>query len=394
MATNPQHNPEAAIRALAKNWPADVRERPLWRIIDWPLHFENNHTRKLTRLPFVLLPTKHDGKGFRRVARHTGNTAIFTAWVLMAQLAAKTPARGYLADEDGPYSTLDMADMTGFSPEIFDLALTVLSATDIRWLEKIPVVFSRLTPDNLPSSPECLPASPENPEEINHLQNLPPSPDNLPPSPDHTGERGSKRREEKIREEKERIPLSSPEGDNEPDSSESEAAEKKESRGPKERARTAADAGARILAMFPGAAQLSQVSIGQLYEHVDNGTLPADEKKWRALEAMRAERAAIEGKPDDRDLCYAWLVSKERLCRDLAEALEIAAATRPQTPRPAHSSPVAAISEPEQWQDRLRALYPHAFIPETYAQVMADVRREIEATPIPKDHIREMEEAK
>ena len=143
------------------------------------------------------------------------------------------------------------------------------------------------------------------------------------------------------------VPLSSPEGDKEPVSSETEAAEKKEEGAGAKRARIAADAGARILALFSGATQLSQVSIGQLYEHVDNGTLPADEKKWRALAAMRAERATIPEIPEDYDLRAAWLISKERLCRDLAEALDTALAKRPQ------GSPSASTEKkdaPPGWQ--------------------------------------------
>lgn len=177
------------------------------------------------------------------------------------------------------------------------------------------------------------------------------------------------------------LPLSSPEGDNEPVSSETETAEKKE-RGPLA-ATVAADAALRILAMFPGATQLSAVCQGQLHEHVANGTLPADEKKWRALAAMRAERAAIEGIPDDFDLRVAWLVSKERLCRDLAEALDTAAAKRPQ---PSDHSPepknvTTAIVEPPDWHARLLALYPNAHVTSVYADLPGDVRKEIEAMP-------------
>ncbi len=319
MANNPLHNPTEAIARLRKKWRGDALQRPLWSIVDWPVHFENSHTRKLSRLPFVLLPTKHDGKSYRRLMRDEKKAGVFACWCLITQLAAKSPARGYLADEDGPYTALDMADMTGMDEQSFTDALSVLTGEGIRWMVKI-------TADSLPLSPDSLPLSPDSGEQINDLQQPKDSPDVLPTTRENVGAREEKRREEKRRE----VPLSSPEGDNtHPVTSLTESAEKKEGGRPPA-ARIAADAALRILAMFPGATQLSAVCQGQIHEHVENGTLPADEKKWRALEAMRAERSAIPGTPDDFDLRSAWLISKERLCRDLAEALDTALAKRPQ----------------------------------------------------------------
>jgi hypothetical protein len=371
MATNPLHNPTRALSHLAKKWRGPALQRPLWSIIDWSIHFENSHTRKLTRLPFVLLPTKHDGKGYRRVMRHTGNTAIFTAWVLMTQLAAKTPARGFLADEDGPYTSIDMADMTGIEPAVFDLALSVLASEEIRWMEKMTVADISSSPDYNPQSPDNLPQSPDSDTKTNDLQHKGDSPDNLPTTRENVGAREEKRREEKRREE---YPYR-PQGDNKPVSSETETAEKKE--GGRAAARIASEAGVRILAMFPGARDLNPASFGQLLEHVATGTLPADEKKWRALEAMRAERAAIEGIPDDYDLRAAWLISKERLCRDLPEALETALAKRPQ--RSALPPEPKKEPTPADWQKKLVALYPNAHVPTDFYELPPEVRDEVKA---------------
>lgn len=359
---------QPTISELAKKWPAEAFALPLWSIIDWADHFESAYTKKLSRLPSVLIPTKHDGKGFRRLMRHEKKAAVFACWVLMVQLAAKSPVRGYLADLEGPYTPLDMSDMTGMDADDFTTAIAVLKSNDIRWmLEQSPTSLELHSNNN--RTPDPIP---------NHLQQIERQSNDIPTqSNDVRAHRevcnGKERKGNK------ELPLSSPEGDNEPVSSETETAEKKE-RGPLA-ATVAADAAFRILAMFPGATQLSAVCQGQLHEHVANGTLPADEKKWRALAAMRAERAAIEGIPGDFDLRAAWLVSKERLCRDLAEALDTAAAKRPQ---PSDHSPepknvTTAIVEPPDWHARLLALYPNAHVTSVYADLPGDVRKEIEA---------------
>jgi len=169
------------------------------------------------------------------------------------------------------------------------------------------------------------------------------------------------------------IPLSSPEGDNEPVTSLTESAEKKEG-GPSPKT-IASEAGVRILAMFDGASILPPVCYGELLEHVHNGTLPADEKKWLALEAMRAERAAIVGVPEDYDLRAAWLISKEAMCRKLGEALDVAFAKRPQTaPVPTERKKEDA---PAHWQQKLIALYPSAHIPTTFEELPPEIRREV-----------------
>jgi hypothetical protein len=63
---------------------------------------------------------------------------VFCAFTLMLEVAAKMPARGVLADEEGPLDAEDLADATGFPAEIFAKAFEVLTddALKICWLEK------------------------------------------------------------------------------------------------------------------------------------------------------------------------------------------------------------------------------------------------------------------
>lgn len=99
--------------------------------------FEIAQSRKYKRLGWVAIPNRHDGKGFRRIARQPKATDIFTAWILILQVASKQDTRGLLVDGDGPLAAEDLADKTGYPEEIFEKAFKVLSEPKIGWLEKV-----------------------------------------------------------------------------------------------------------------------------------------------------------------------------------------------------------------------------------------------------------------
>lgn len=106
-----------------------------YRIRGWAEFYEKGRKPSEVIFRWVAIPTKHDGKGYRRLARHPDNVAAFCGWTLILQIAAKMPVRGVLADENGPLDAEDLADMTGFPPEIFSTAFTVLTDPKIGWLE-------------------------------------------------------------------------------------------------------------------------------------------------------------------------------------------------------------------------------------------------------------------
>lgn len=110
---------------------------PCYRIVDWEKHFEISQSKRAGKITWVAVPNKHDGKTFRRIARHPKAPDLYAAWQLLVQVASKMPTRGVLRDEDGPTRSVDLADMTGFPQAIFDLAFEVLSTREFRWLEII-----------------------------------------------------------------------------------------------------------------------------------------------------------------------------------------------------------------------------------------------------------------
>lgn len=130
----------------------------LYRIRDWNIHYETHETRKLKNLRWIPMPNKHDGLTFKKIASRKDRCEIFTAWILMLQIASKCPVRGQLsADSPGnlPLSPGDMGLKTGFPGEIFEKALQALSDGPDSWIlkENANTVESPETSGELPGVP-------------------------------------------------------------------------------------------------------------------------------------------------------------------------------------------------------------------------------------------------
>lgn len=109
-----------------------------YRIRDWDkAGFEvSQNSRTRGPLKWVAIPTKHDGKGFRRLMRHKEGAAFFGCWCLIVQVAAKCPNRGVLSDDDGPLSSSDLHLKTGAPEELIERALKFLHV-EVGWLETV-----------------------------------------------------------------------------------------------------------------------------------------------------------------------------------------------------------------------------------------------------------------
>jgi hypothetical protein len=107
----------------------------VYSIRDWNATFEVAQSRKIDGPhSWVAMPTKHDGKCFRKIMARTDGLVVFAAWVLIVQVAAKCQPRGQLADSDGPLTAADLNLKTGCPTEAFETALQVLSSKDFRWI--------------------------------------------------------------------------------------------------------------------------------------------------------------------------------------------------------------------------------------------------------------------
>lgn len=109
-------------------------------IAKWDETFEVSDAKRAgpnRPLLWVAMPTKHDGKRYRRLARDPEAVPVFCAWCLICQVAAKMPTRGVLHDGDKALSAQDLADATGFPASIFETAFNVLTRQDIGWLKAL-----------------------------------------------------------------------------------------------------------------------------------------------------------------------------------------------------------------------------------------------------------------
>jgi len=103
-------------------------------INNWAENFEKADNRRLKIFSWVAVPTKMDGKKFRRLAKVKNGLEIFGAFILLLELAGKMPSKGALRDADGDLSFEDMELMTGFPAKQFENAVSVLISPEIGWL--------------------------------------------------------------------------------------------------------------------------------------------------------------------------------------------------------------------------------------------------------------------
>lgn len=154
-----------------------------YRVRRWGDHYETYESRRLKTMQWVAMPTKHDGKTFRRVMRLDSSGALYGVWCLMVQVAAKCPTRGTLADADGPLTALDIADKTDLSEETVQSAMNVFASDAIRWIEIVPPEESAGVPASTAGTPVL--------QDSTRQDKDPP----LPPKGGTLGKRGKRKRD-------------------------------------------------------------------------------------------------------------------------------------------------------------------------------------------------------
>ena len=122
--------------------------KPTYSIRDWSRYFENNRTRDLKDLRFVILPNKQDGDGYTELLDHPNGAAHYGAWVGIVQVASKgkhppeecdNPAgccecRGSLLRSNArPHDPASLSRLTRIPASVFEEALPRL--VNIGWLE-------------------------------------------------------------------------------------------------------------------------------------------------------------------------------------------------------------------------------------------------------------------
>jgi hypothetical protein len=108
-----------------------------YRVKNWDQLYEKAQTRKCKEMKWVAVPNKLDGSGYAVVAAHPRNCELFTAWILILEVASKMPTRGLLYKDGKSLGPRELARRTRFPEDIFSLAFNVLVEPDIDWLERV-----------------------------------------------------------------------------------------------------------------------------------------------------------------------------------------------------------------------------------------------------------------
>ena len=110
---------------------------------DWNRLYENSRSRQIEKLGWVMIPNRHDGEGYATIITHERGPEIFTAWILILQVASRCHPRGSLMKDNGqPHDSTSLALKTRGLKEWFDLAIPLLKETG--WLALEEVTTERL----------------------------------------------------------------------------------------------------------------------------------------------------------------------------------------------------------------------------------------------------------
>lgn len=132
----------------------------VFAIKDWNHNFEVSQSKRVKNgrsLTWVAMPTKHDGKGLRRILRGCSKDdrsvlgeysethqqilvcgpALYGVWCLLVQLAAKMPTRGVFMDEDGALTAEDLADSIGIDPTYVKTTISFCLGERMKWIQLI-----------------------------------------------------------------------------------------------------------------------------------------------------------------------------------------------------------------------------------------------------------------
>lgn len=108
-----------------------------YSVIGWDSIYENSRSRTVKSLDWVPIPNSHDTDGYTHVITHKDAPEIFTAWILILQVASKCEPRGVLVNKNGiPYTAQNLATKTRGKVQWFEKALEFLSSNEVGWIQK------------------------------------------------------------------------------------------------------------------------------------------------------------------------------------------------------------------------------------------------------------------
>lgn len=103
-----------------------------YSIADWDDHFENNRSREVKNLAYVMLPNKHDGEGYNELIEGKNGPAMFGCWVAIVQVASKCDVRGKLVNNGKSLSAKSISLKTRLPEEL--IVATLEKLISIGWV--------------------------------------------------------------------------------------------------------------------------------------------------------------------------------------------------------------------------------------------------------------------
>lgn len=114
-------------------------------VTDWNEHYENNRSRKVKDLAWVPVPNNHDGESYSRLMLRKDAAQIFSAWILILQVASRCHRRGTLVRSDKtPHDSESLALKTRAPEGWFSTAIPVL--VQMGWLKAEVIDDPKLAP--------------------------------------------------------------------------------------------------------------------------------------------------------------------------------------------------------------------------------------------------------
>lgn len=118
------------------NEPTSVHARTFWRIRNWSTIYENNRSREIKDLHFVLVPNRMDTDGYTTLLDHPNGAAHLGAWVALLQIASRCKSRGDLRNSDGiPHSSRTLSRISRIPASVFDELFPRL--LEVLWIEQV-----------------------------------------------------------------------------------------------------------------------------------------------------------------------------------------------------------------------------------------------------------------
>jgi hypothetical protein len=96
----------------------------IYRVARWEEIYENNRSRTVKDLRWVSVPNNHDGEKYTELMERDDAAVLFTAWILIVEVASRCWPRGVLVRADGsPYDAHSLARKTRGRRDWFEKAL-------------------------------------------------------------------------------------------------------------------------------------------------------------------------------------------------------------------------------------------------------------------------------